>query len=109
MGEAVHGSGTPGGNYPNGSLVPTGLAEDSLHQHYATSSTAGTVTIYTAAFNTVVTSFTLYGMAIAIDPVHKLIYTAVPSNSTVFVYSLVAPCNFWAVSELGAGGAGVRR
>jgi hypothetical protein len=78
----------------HGSLVPTGVAEDSLHQQYATNSTVGTITVYSAAFNTVVTTFTGYGSAIAIDPIRQRIYTAVPSSSMVFVNSLKAPYTF---------------
>ncbi len=94
MGEAVHGSTVFNGNFPNGSLVPTGVAEDSLHQQYATNATAGQITVYSADFSKVVTTFTAYGSGIAIDPVRKLIYTAAPSSSTVFVYSLNKPYKF---------------
>jgi hypothetical protein len=94
MGEGVHGSYGLNGNYPNGSLVPTGVAEDSLHQQYATNSTAGTITVYTADFNTVVTTFAAYGTAIAIDTVHERIYTTIPSSNEVYVYSLKSPYKF---------------
>jgi sugar lactone lactonase YvrE len=94
MGEAVHGSGTPNGNFQNGSLVPTGVAKDSMNQQYATNASAGTITVYSADFSKVVTKFTAQGTAIAIDPVRKLIYTAIPSNSTIYVYSLNKPYKF---------------
>jgi hypothetical protein len=84
MGEAVHGDGSFTGNYPNGSLVPTGVAEASLYQQYATNSSLGTITVYTAAFNTVVTTFTGYGTAIAIDSIRQRIYTTIPSSGPVF-------------------------
>ncbi len=94
MGEAVHGNGAFNGNYNNGSLVPTGVAEDSLHQQYVTNSTAGTITVYSADFTKLVTTFAGYGTAIAIDPVRQLIYTTIPSSGEVFVYSLKSPYKF---------------
>jgi hypothetical protein len=93
-GEAVHGAGTFNGNYPNGSLVPTGVAQDSLHQQYVTNRSAGTITVFNAAFSKVLTTFAGYGTAIAIDPVRQLIYTTIPSNNEVFVYSLKSPYKF---------------
>jgi sugar lactone lactonase YvrE len=94
MGEAVHGSASINGNFPNGSLVPTGVAEDSMHQQYATNATMGQITVYSANFSTVMTTFNAYGSGIAIDPVRKLIYTSSPSSSMVFVYSLNKPYKF---------------
>ncbi len=94
MGEGVHGSPTFNGNYANGSLVPTGAAEDSLHQQYLTNSTAGTITVMSADFSHVVTTFTAYGTAIAIDPIRERIYTTVPSSDAVFVYSLKPPYKY---------------
>jgi hypothetical protein len=91
MGETVHGGGSFNGNYPNGSVVPTGVAGDSIHQQYVTNSTAGQITVYNASFNTVVTTFSAFGSAIAMDSVNNRIYTAVPSSSTIFVYSLKSP------------------
>jgi hypothetical protein len=94
MGEAVHGTAGFNGNYPNGSVVPTGVAEDSIHQQYVTNATAGQITVYSASFNAVVTTFSAFGSAIAIDSVNNRIYTAAPSSSTIFVYSLKPPYKF---------------
>ncbi len=91
MGEAVNGSGSLNGNYPNGSLVPTGVAEDALHQQYATNATAGQITVYPANMGPPITTFTAYGSAIAIDTVNDRIYTTVPPSNEIFVYSLKKP------------------
>jgi hypothetical protein len=65
-----------------------------MNQQYATNGSAGTITVYSADFSKVVTTFTAQGTAIAIDPVRKLIYTAIPSSSAIYVYSLTKPYKF---------------
>jgi len=87
MGEAVNGNGAFNGNYGNGSLEQTGVAENSLHKPYVTNGTAGTITVFDAYFTKAVTKFTGYDTAIVINPVRQLIYTTIPSNGEVYVYS----------------------
>jgi hypothetical protein len=94
MGEAVNGSGTLNGNIPDNALVPTGVAEDALHQQYATNGSAGQITVFNAALSKVVATFTANGSAIAIDTTHNRIYTTIPPSNEVFVYSLKAPYKF---------------
>lgn len=93
MGEAVHGGAVSPDYFVNGSLLPTGVAEDSRHNQYATNSSLATITVYDPNFYKM-GSFAGYGSAIAIDSVRKLIYTTVPSSGLVFIYSLKPPYKY---------------